>query len=94
MNWLERNAHEDTTRDRIFHVILRPHQDGEQRGIAVKLEAYELFGLAQHGPLVLQANAVAIHRARAILDFQNRGQKIVPLGGFQWWGDPIIQELH
>jgi hypothetical protein len=82
MNWAELNAHENTKRDRVFQVILRPHQDGEQRTVVVKLKADELEEMARTGPLVPQMNAAALNRAQAL-----------PLGGFRWFDDPIV-ELH
>jgi hypothetical protein len=91
MNWAEVNAHENIEHDRFFCVILRPAPDGEQRSVTVKLEACEVFEMSRHGPLMPQLRAAAIKSARTFFDFQDRGQKILPLRGFGWWGDPIIE---
>jgi hypothetical protein len=91
MNWAELNAHEDIERGRMFCVNLRPAPDGEERAVTVVLEAYELFDMAQHGPLMPQLRAAVINHATKVLNFQVRGDKIQPLCGYRWWGDPIVE---
>jgi hypothetical protein len=83
MDWAALNAHEKITRDRFFQVTMRPGQDGEKRTVTVKLTAAELGEMAQTGPLWPQMNAAAINKAKAL-----------PLGGFQWWGDPVEEVVH
>ena len=79
-DWAALNAHEEVTRDRFFQVTMRPVQDGEKRTVTVKVTAMELGDMARSGPLWPQINAAAVNKAKAL-----------PLGGFQWWGDPVIE---
>jgi hypothetical protein len=91
MNWAELNAHEDIERDRYFCVNLRPEPNGEQHTVTVKMEPFELFDMARHGPLMPQLRAAVINYATKILNFQTRRQKVLPLHGFRWFGDPVIE---
>jgi hypothetical protein len=78
MDWAGLNAHHDVKRDRTFQVTVRPHEGGEKRTVAVKLTAIHLGDIARSGPFWPQVRAAAANKAQAL-----------PLGGFQWWGDPI-----
>jgi hypothetical protein len=91
MNWAEVNARQDVEHGRVFAVTLRSAPDGERRSIAVRLEAFEIFEMSRHGPLLPQLRAAAINYARKGLAFQLRAEKVQPIGGFQWWGDPIVE---